>query len=213
MKKKTDRFEKFNFIVTDKLLDSLTPDEYEKLLENIKKVAVKRQDEQDIKNFLVMKNYAQKKADTFTKKTQLIGLENQEYDLTLDIAKSKFARNVQTQANSQENENFFKMIKENAIIVVFYDEKQDVDNRAVEMVLNYVYQEKGLQTQFININEGFGKQFAQEQNIKFTPDIWILYKSQKPIWHRLTTGVITQNRIYEQITFVYENYIAKELEK
>ena len=65
----------------------------------------------------------------------------------------------------------------------------------------------------MSISEGFGQQFAQEQNIKFTPDIWILYKGKKPIWHRLASGVITQNRIYEQIEFVYENVIKKELEK
>jgi hypothetical protein len=210
---KEDKFDKFNLVVTDKLLDTLTPEEFEALNENIKKVAVKRQGEQDIKNFLTIKNYTQKKADEFTRKAQIIGLQNQEYDLSLDIAKSKFAKNVQTQANTQENQEFWQNIRDNSIIVVFYDEKKEVDNRAVEMILNYAYQERGLQAQFMNISEGFGYQFAQEQNIKFTPDIWILFKGKKPIWHRLASGVITQNRIYEQIEFVYENVIKKELEK
>ncbi len=210
---KEDKFDKFNLVVTDELLDTLTPEEFEALNENIKKVAVKRQGEQDIKNFLTIKNYTQKKADDFTKKTQIIALQNQEYDLSLDIAKSKFAKNVQTQSNSKENQEFWQNIRDNSIIVVFYDEKKEVDNRAVEMVLNYAYQERGLQAQFMSISEGFGQQFAQEQNIKFTPDIWILFKGKKPIWHRLASGVITQNRIYEQIEFVYENVIKKELEK
>lgn len=210
---KEDKFDKFNLVVTDELLDTLTPEEFEALNENIKKVAVKRQGEQDIKNFLTIKNYTQKKADEFTKKTQIIALQNQEYDLSLDIAKSKFAKNVQTQSNSKENQEFWQNIRDNSIIVVFYDEKKEVDNRAVEMVLNYAYQERGLQAQFMSISEGFGQQFAQEQNIKFTPDIWILFKGKKPIWHRLASGVITQNRIYEQIEFVYENVIKKELEK
>lgn len=210
---KEDKFDKFNLVVTDELLDTLTPEEFEALNENIKKVAVKRQSEQDIKNFLTIKNYTTKKADEFTKKTQIIALQNQEYDLTLDIAKSKFAKNVQTQANSQDNQEFWKMIRENSIIVVFYEDSKEVDNRAVEMVLNYAYQEKGLQAEFISVNEGFGKQFAQEQNIKFTPDIWILFKGKNPIWNRLASGVITQNRVYEQIEFVYENIIKKEIEK
>lgn len=210
---KEDKFDKFNFVVTDELLESLTPEEFEALNENIKKVAVKRQSEQDIKNFLTIKNYTTKKADEFTKKTQIIALQNQEYDLTLDIAKSKFAKNVQSQASSQENQEFWQMIKDNSIIVVFYEDNKEVDNRAVEMVLNYAYQEKGLEAQFISVNEGFGKQFAQEQNIKFTPDIWILFKGNKPIWSRLASGVITQNRVYEQIEFVFENIIKKELEK
>lgn len=210
---KEDKFDKFNFVVTDELLESLTPEEFEALNENIKKVAVKRQGEQDIKNFLIIKNYMQKKADEFKTKAQIIGLQNQEYDLSLDIAKSKFAKNVQTQANTQENQEFWQMIKDNSIIVVFYEDNKEVDNRAVEMVLNYAYQEKGLEAQFISVNEGFGKQFAQEQNIKFTPDIWILFKGNKPIWSRLASGVITQNRVYEQIEFVFENIIKKELEK
>lgn len=210
---KEDKFDKFNLVVTDELLDTLTPEEFEALNENIKKVAVKRQGEQDIKNFLIIKNYTQKKADEFTKKTQIIALKNQDYDLSLDIAKSKFAKNVQTQANTKENQEFWQNIRDNSIIVVFYDEAKEVENRAVEMVLNYAYQERGLQGQFMSISEGFGQQFAKEQNIKFTPDIWILFKGKKPIWHRLASGVITQNRIYEQIEFVYENVIKKELEK
>jgi hypothetical protein len=210
---KEDKFDKFNIVVTDELLDTLTPEEFEALNENIKKVAVKRQKEQDIKNFLIIKNYTQKKADEFTKKTQIIALKNQDYDLSLNIAKSKFAKNVQNQANTKENQDFWQNIKDNSIIVVFYDETKEVENRAVEMVLNYAYQERGLQGQFMSISEGFGQQFAQEQNIKFTPDIWILFKGKKPIWHRLASGVITQNRIYEQIEFVYENVIKKELEK
>lgn len=208
-----NKFDKFNFVVTDELLESLTPDEFEALNENMKKIAVKRQSEQDIKNFLIIKNYVQKKADEFKTKAQIIGLQNQEYDLSLDIAKSKFAKNVQTQANTQENQEFWQNIRDNSIIVVFYDEAKEVENRAVEMVLNYAYQERGLQAQFMSISDGFGHQFAQEQNIKFTPDIWILFKGKKPIWHRLASGVITQNRIYEQIEFVYENVIKKELEK
>ena len=155
----------------------------------------------------------QKKADSFMNKTQLIALQNQEYDLSLDIDKSKFAKNVRTQANKQSDNEFWSMMKENAIIVVFYEEKKEVDNRAVEMVLNYVYQEKGLQAQFLSVNEEFGKKFAKENNIIFTPDIWILYKGKNPIWHRLASGIIPQNRIYEQIQFVYENVIKKELEK
>lgn len=208
-----DKFEKFNFVVTDDLLDSLTPEEFEALNENIKKVAVKRQGEQDIKNFLIIKNYTTKKADEFSKKTQIIALQNQDYDLSLNIAKSKFAKNVQTQSNTEEQKEFWQNIRDNSIIVVFYDEVKEVENRAIEMVLNYAYQERGLQGQFMSISEGFGQQFAKEQNIKFTPDIWILFKGKKPIWHRLASGVITQNRIYEQIEFVYENVIKKELEK
>lgn len=207
-----DKFEKFNFVVTDELLDNLTPDEFETLNENIKKVAVKRQHEQDIKNFLVIKNYMQKKADTFTTKTQITALQNQDYDLSLDIAKSKFAKNIKSKSNEDENKAFWEMIKENAIVVVFYDDKQDVDNRAIEMVLNYAYQEKGFYSQFMSVADGFGKEFATKNNIKFTPDIWILYKGKKPIWHRLASGVITQNRVYEQIEFVYKNFIEKELE-
>ena len=208
-----DKFEKFNFVVTDDLLDSLTPEEFEALNENIKKVAVKRQGEQDIKNFLIIKNYTTKKADEFSKKTQIIALQNQDYDLSLNIAKSKFAKNVQTQSNTEEQKEFWQNIRDNSIIVVFYDEVKEVENRAIEMVLNYAYQEKGLQAQFINTNEGFGNEFAIKENIKFTPDLWILYKGKKPIWHRLASGIITQNRIYEQIEFIYENVIKKELEK
>ncbi|MDZ7819771.1 MAG: conjugal transfer protein TraF, partial [Aliarcobacter sp.] len=137
-----NKFDKFNFVVTDELLENLTPDEFEALNENMKKIAVKRQSEQDIKNFLIIKNYVQKKADEFKTKAQIIGLQNQEYDLSLDIAKSKFAKNVQTQANTAINQEFWQNIRDNSIIVVFYDEVKEVENRAVEMVLNYAYQER-----------------------------------------------------------------------
>ena len=81
------------------------------------------------------------------------------------------------------------------------------------MVLNYVYAEKGIEVQFINKKDGFGKKFSLEQNISFTPDLWILYKGKNPIWHRLASGIITKNRVYEQIDFVYYNFIQKEIGK
>lgn len=208
-----DKFSKYNFVVTNELLDSLTPDEYRKLLSEVKDVAVKRQSDQDIKNLFVMQIYQEKKADEFTKKTQLIKLENQEYDTSLGIAKSKYAKNVQAMANEQKEQSFDDLIKDNAILVVFYDENEEVENRGLEMVLNLINQEKGIQAQFINISDGFGKEFAEKNKISFTPDLWILYKSKKPIWHRLTSGVTTKNRIYSQLDFVYKNYIIKELEK
>jgi hypothetical protein len=208
-----DKFDKYNIVVTEESLEKLTPDEYKKLLEEIKAVAVKRQADQDIKNLLIMQSYQQKKADSFTQKATMITLENQNLDQSIGISKSKFAKNVEKQAKKRTIQEFDKMIKDNAILVVFYDEEQETENRAFEMVLNFVYAEKGIEVQFINKKDGFGKKFSLEQNISFTPDLWILYKGKNPIWHRLASGIITKNRVYEQIDFVYYNFIQKEIGK
>lgn len=211
--KEVDKFEKYNIVITEDNLEKLSPDEYKKLLEEVKAVAVKRQSEQDIKNLLIMQNYQQKKADSFTQRAKMITLQNQDLDQSIGISKSKFAKNVEKQSKKQTKQEFDKMIKDNSILVVFYDEKQETENRAIEMVLNFVYAEKGIEAQFINKKAGFGNQFARERNISFTPDLWILYKGKNPIWHRLASGIITKNRVYEQIDFVYYNFIQGELEK
>ena len=199
-------------IITEKYLQTLNSEQYRKLKQKIKDIAVMKPTEQNVKNNLIMTKFEDTKATNYMNKYQEVILKNPNLDLGFNVEKSTFGRKIEAQVKQKEKDDFWKKNIDRISVVTFYNDDEIMKNESVEIVLNWLKLDyPKLSIRLIDINSSLGKNTLKRYDLKvYTPDIFILYrqKDNKPFWHRVAHGVVSKDEILNKIYFVFKNVIG-----
>lgn len=198
--------------ITDEYLKTLNAKQIRDLKKELLDIATIEPTDENIKNHLKLQKFIDSKATNFMNRVQIVTKDNQDLDISVDIKKSKFGRNIQAIEKKEKLRKFYEKNINKFVLVVFFNINEDIYNQSIERVMQYVNSDMPIEIRYIDIESDFGKKFAKEKNIIHTPDTWISFKDNNNlIWERLFTGIPTKDKIYQMIDFVYEMQIKPKL--
>ncbi|MCK9473366.1 conjugal transfer protein TraF [Sulfurimonas sp.] len=196
-----------------KNLNDLSAKEFEALITEAKEISTMHPTKSNVKKFIMLQNFVQEKADALTKVWGEVMLENPELDISVNIAKTSFAKNAFSQADKAEREKLFKNFSKYMILVMFYDsEKKEVSTKQ-DSVMNFIsYNYPKIKQLKIDIHNERGNDIFK--NLKISqerlPDIWLMIDANgRQIWKRAAIGLSTQDKIMNKV-YEYSKEIFKE---
>ena len=192
---------------------SLTASQFKEVQAYAKDKAVMQQDEKSIKNWMILNNFTIRNADTFQKMQKVVLFKNPELYEEGDLARSGFAQKTQTQAAAQKQNSLIKSLTSKIAIFAFFGNEEASVKSSQERVLWFVQQDYPQMT-IINADIRQNRGLYEKLGEKLTPSLWMAYRDVlgKAHWYRIIGGVATKNQILDNIQFIYENIIKKELE-
>lgn len=170
------------------------PDQFLELAENVKKQAVQRPTEENVKNYYEVQEVARKKALAFTNVAQYVWQKypelstKKDYPITTPGNLSRVAQiSNERQRKLQESRNDFAMV---------YFSQHGCSYCAEQgKILEWFSKTTGWQVKEVNIQENPG--FASKFNIETTPTI-ILIQKGKPDYFPVSAGVISSEEIEDK---------------
>ncbi|MFA6685099.1 MAG: conjugal transfer protein TraF [Arcobacteraceae bacterium] len=199
-----------------KNLQELSAKEFEALITEAKEIATVHPTKDNVRKLIILNNYVQDRADALSNTWTEVMLENPELDISINIGKSKFAKNAFGAASKEEKENFFNRYEKYLTIVLFYDSTKKEITQAQDTIFEIIkYTNTNLKQLKIDTRNPSVENLLNTLKINkdLTPDIWLMVdinKSQK--WKRLSIGLSTKERIMDQL-YVMGKQIIEETNK
>lgn len=197
-------------------LQELSAKEFEALITEAKDIATVHPTKDNVRKLIILNNYVMNRADALSNTWTEVMLENPELDISINIGKSKFAKNAFGAASKEEKENFFSRYEKHLTIVLFYDTTKKEITQAQDTIFELMkYTNANLRQLKIDIHNPSAENLLNTLKINkdLTPDIWLMVdinKSQK--WKRLSIGLSTKERIMDQL-YVIGKQILEETNK
>lgn len=194
-------------------LEELSAKEFEALITEAKEISTMNPTKNNVKNFIILQNFVQKKADALTDTWGEVMLENPELDISVNIAKTAFAKGALTETENTKKRDFFSKFSKFITVVMFYDgNKKEVSSKQDDVMNFIMYDYPQMNQLKININnekaiELFSKLKISSERL---PDIWMMVDYRgKQSWKRVAIGLSTQDKILNKI-YEYGKEIFKE---
>jgi len=183
-------------------LTAIHPKEFEKLLEEVKGIAVMNPTSENITTYMRLQNFATGQASKFEKAWKDVIIDKPELNAAINNPDSTYSRGVMDAEKVEARKNFYLKWSSRLGIAVFV--KNDNDNRArkVRPLFDSIKAEYGLEYIFISTDDK--PYVAAEKGVKTLPDVFLIYKSGngEPIWHRVATGLVVKTDILDNIDHV-----------
>lgn len=197
-------------------LEELSAKDFEALITEAKEISTMNPTKDNVRKFIILQNFVQQKADALTSAWGEVMLENPELDISVNIAKTSFAKSALTETSKTQKKVFFSKFSKYMTVVMFYDgNKREVASKQ-EDVMNFIsYDYSEIKQLKIDINnkkadELFAKLKISEERL---PDIWLMIDfNGKQAWKRVAIGLSTQDKIMSKI-YEYSKEIFKEEKK
>lgn len=197
-------------------LEEISAKEFEALITEAKEISTMNPTKDNVRKFIILQNFVQQKADALTSTWGEVMLENPELDISVNIAKTSFAKSAMGEASKTEKKAFFSKFSKYMTVVMFYDgNKREVTTKQDDVMnfISYDYSEiKQLKIDINNkkANELFARLKISEERL---PDIWLIIDFDgKQAWKRVAIGLSTQDKIMNKI-YEYSKEIFQEEKK
>ncbi|MFA5453996.1 MAG: conjugal transfer protein TraF [Sulfurimonas sp.] len=198
-------------------LEELSAKEFEALITEAKEISTMNPTKDNVRKFIILQNFVQQKADALTSTWGEVMLENPELDISVNIAKTSFAKSAMGEASKTEKKAFFSKFSKHMTVVMFYDSnKREVASKQDDVMnfISYDYSEiKQLKIDINNkkANELFAKLKISDERL---PDIWLMIDFDgKQAWKRVAIGLSTQDKIMNKIYEYSKEIFQKEKKK
>ncbi|MFA6137429.1 MAG: conjugal transfer protein TraF [Sulfurimonas sp.] len=197
--------------------DDMSAKEFEILITEAKEISTMNPTKDNVRKFIMLQNVVQEKADALTETWGEVMLENPELDISVNIAKTSFAKSALTETSKTEKKDFFSKFSKYMTVVMFYDgNKREVAGKQDD-VMNFIYYDYPEIKQLkIDIHNEKAKELFDKLKIsdERLPDIWLMLNTDgKQVWKRVAIGLSTQdkimNKIYEYSKEIFKGDIKK----
>ena len=179
---------------TDREIYDMYPDQFTKLLDDTKKVAVRRPTEDNVANYLKIQDIARRKAVEFQNVAQYTILKHPELSLERDNPISGPGTEAQRVVRNEEFDQMVNTASENFGLIYFYKDGCPYCD-AEKKVLNFIISH-GWEVKEINIAER--PDLAAMFNITVTPSL-LLVKQGSMDYLPMSYGVISYTELSEKI--------------
>lgn len=197
-------------------LEELSAKEFEALITEAKEISTMNPTKDNVRKFIILQNFVQKKADQLTSTWGEVMLENPELDISVNIAKTSFAKSAMSESSKTEKKAFFSEFSKHMTVVMFYDSNKREVTSKQDDVMNFIsYDYPEIKQLKIDINnkkadELFAKLKISDERL---PDIWLMIDFEgKQAWKRVAIGLSTQDKIMNKV-YEYSKKIFKEEKK
>lgn len=184
-------------------LEELSAKEFEALITEAKEISTMNPTKDNVRKFIILQNFVQQKADQLTSTWGEVMLENPELDISVNIAKTSFAKSAMSDSYKTQKKTFFSKFSKYMTVVMFYDSnKREVTTKQDDVMnfISYDYPEiKQLKIDINNkkANELFTKLKISDERL---PDIWLMIDFDgKQAWKRVAIGLSTQDKIMNKV--------------
>lgn len=194
-------------------LNELSAKEFEALITEAKEISTMNPTKENVRNFIILQNFVQQKADVLTKTWGEVMLENPELDISVNIAKTSFAKSALGELSKTEKKDFFSKFSKHMTLVMFYDSNKREISSKQDDVMNFIsYDYTEIKQLKIDINNKKAEELFSKLKIsdERLPDIWLMLDIDgKQAWKRVAIGLSTQDKIMNKI-YEYSKEIFKK---
>ncbi len=202
-KNATKEQESKNKFVMPKDLNQLTAKEFEKLITDAKELATMKPTKENVRNLIVLQNFMHQKADEMTDTWADVMLENPELDMSVNIAKTSFARNAFNTATKEEKKEIFEKYSKYFHLILFYNSDNVEVSKQQDKVFEFIrYNHPEIKQLKIDVNNQKASALFKKLKINhdITPDIWLMIDLDgKQKWKRVAVGLSTQDKILNKV--------------
>lgn len=198
--KKEPRYPKMSDFSTQDLYD-MYPDQFVELMDDFKKQAVQRPNEENVSAYLKMQDISVRKAVTFDNVARLAMQKNPELSLENDFQTSGPGKEAARVVQNKEYDDMIVSARNNFGLIYFYQDGCPYCE-AEEKVLQFL-KNRGWLIKPVNIKHD--QTAAAKFNITVTPSLLLVKKGDErhiPISHGVITYVELRERIYNGVRFL-----------
>ena len=193
-------------------LDQLSADEYRRLLDTTREIAVATPKKEYVKAYAALQKFWIDKSEKFSKVWQVAALENPEKLIYPEVEFGAGARKIRYKELQKKQKEFFHKLKSRLGYIVIIEDKsdQEIYNR-FKVMYDYIRRETGLEYIIYDYYEVPTLMRKLKIKRNMLPENYILYRGNKNkmIYRRVANGYSSATKIIENTKFVFENGILE----
>lgn len=185
-------------------LSSLTADEFQALLENVKKVAVMHPTKRNVESYIKLQNYSMNQSVVFEKKYKSIILADPSLNIAVNNANGTYGRTIIDPEEEAHRKQFYDKHNEELGFIVFLNDETSTRTKKTKALFDRIQRKYGLVYKIAYTQTSQG--LAAAKNVKTVPDVFLVYKTANSgaIWNRVATGIVTEDDILENTDFIIQ---------
>ncbi len=194
-------------------LDKLSADEYRRLLDTTREIAVATPKKEYVKAYAALQKFWVDKSEKFAKVWKIATLENPEELIYPDVEFGAGARKIRYRESQNKEKQFFSKLKSRLGLIVIIEDKNDKANyNRFKIMYDYIHKETGLE--YIIYDYYDVPTLVRKLKIKrnMLPENYLLYRGNKNkiIYKRVANGYSSAQKIIENTKFVFKNGILED---
>jgi conjugal transfer pilus assembly protein TraF len=189
----------------DEELAKLSAEEFSRLLDSVKSIAVMNPTEHNVREYIRIQNFATKQSELFMQTWMRVQLEDSSLDLSAAIPKGAFARRVTAAQKERERDETLSSVIDRVGLVLFFDRGAIEQTMAQERVLSLFEMNYPFTIRKIDVAEN--PDIAKRLGVGVLPDIWMIYRQDddSPLWRRVKAGLSSEDELLAGIEYALQH--------
>jgi conjugal transfer pilus assembly protein TraF len=194
-------------------LNNLSADEYRRLMDTTREIAVATPSKQYVKSYASLQKFWVDKSEKFAKVWSVANLENPDELIYPKFEFSASGRKIRYKEKKKENKDFFTKFKDTMGYIVVIEDKNDAETyNRFDYMYKTIKEQTGLEYMIVDYYDI--PQLARKLKIdlKTLPENFIMYRGNKnkEVYKRVAKGYASATQIVENTRFVFDNAILEE---
>jgi hypothetical protein len=188
-------------------LTTLSSKEFEKLLEDVKGVAVMNPTKENVETYIKLQNFAMGRAQQFEKTWKDVILEEPELNIAVNNPNSTYSDIIISKEKEEKRKQFFKKHNDKLALVAFVANVNDERGRMTQEIVKSIKKDYGLTYAMVETDSN--QALAISKGVKNLPDIFLVYKNSdgEGVWTRIGTGLIVKAELLNNIEHVAQRQL------